>query len=548
METLRSELPDFQAPGPGAWSLDAVHFSKPTSKFQTEVHPQALFEGFSEGCRRYGLLIDGLSLRFTNGFAYSTVIPAPEDEIPARFDAAKVAFETKLWRKDLAEWDTKVKPASIQMHQKLLSEDPSKMTDDALVSYIDRCRENLIRMVRQHHRFSVTAILPVGDFMAHVASWTDQPVGDFLALTRGAAPESAGSFHELDALAEAIRGDKKAMALIDSERDSAEVLKELETAPGPVGDATKSYLAVVGHRLLNSLDTGQPSAIEVPDALVSGIKLAVANKTFSGKAVSQDDIANLRNRIPAEHRDAFDALFAEVCAMSRLRDERGFYSEVWAGGVMRRALLEAGARLVRKGRLTAPAHLVEAGYEGIKAILRGDGGPSADELAKRAAYRAEFNAEHAPPTLGDPPSPPPPLDGLPPHVARAMMALGTAVGSLQAKVQEGQDKPNEIRGSGASPGTYTGTARVITGPDDLGRLKAGDVLVTASTTDSFNIVLPLVGAIVTNTGGLLSHAAIVGREYGVPSVVGARNATHLIADGSRVTVDGANGLVKFGKT
>lgn len=422
------------------------------------------------------------------------------------------------------------------------------MDDDALATYIDRCRENLIRMVRQHHQFTVTAIIPVGDFMAHVASWTDHPVGDFLALTRGAAPESAGSFHELDALAAAIRDNKEAMALISSNREATDTLLTLENLPKPVGDATKAYLSVVGHRLLNSLDTGQPSAIEVPDALVAGIKLAVDSKSFSTKAVSEDDIAALRDKIPAKHHDTFNELFAEVCELSRLRDERGFYSEVWAGGVARRALLEAGARLVRKGRLEAPAHLIEAGYEEIKALLRGDGGPSAEELAERARYRIEFKAEQAPPTLGEPPSPPPPLDGLPPQVARAMMAVGTAVASLQAKAQDGQDQPNEIRGSGASPGTYTGTARVITGPDDLKRLRAGDVLVTASTTDSFNIVLPLVGAIVTDTGGLLSHAAIVGREYGVPSVVGARKATSLIMDGSRVTVDGTNGRVRFGNT
>ena len=69
------------------------------------------------------------------------------------------------------------------------------------------------------------------------------------------------------------------------------------------------------------------------------------------------------------------------------------------------------------------------------------------------------------------------------------------------------------------------------------------MLVAAATTDSFNIVLPLLGAIVTNAGGLLSHAAIVGREYGIPSVVGTRSATAAIADGSRVTVNGSTGEV-----
>ena len=71
------------------------------------------------------------------------------------------------------------------------------------------------------------------------------------------------------------------------------------------------------------------------------------------------------------------------------------------------------------------------------------------------------------------------------------------------------------------------------------------MLVTAATSDSFNIVLPLLGAIVTNAGGLLSHAAIVGREYCIPSVVGTRNATALIADGTRVTVDGTTGEVRI---
>jgi pyruvate,water dikinase len=71
----------------------------------------------------------------------------------------------------------------------------------------------------------------------------------------------------------------------------------------------------------------------------------------------------------------------------------------------------------------------------------------------------------------------------------------------------------------------------------------GDVLVTESTTEAFNILLPLLGAIVTDSGGLLSHSAIVAREYGIPGVVGTRNATELIPDGTRVRVDGDAGEV-----
>ena len=101
-----------------------------------------------------------------------------------------------------------------------------------------------------------------------------------------------------------------------------------------------------------------------------------------------------------------------------------------------------------------------------------------------------------------------------------------------------------MRGLGVSPGVHEGTARIIQGPDQFGRLQKGDVLVTNSTTAAFNIVLPLLGAIVTDRGGLLSHAAIVAREYGIPGVVGCTDATGVLPDGALVRVDGAVGEVE----
>jgi len=95
----------------------------------------------------------------------------------------------------------------------------------------------------------------------------------------------------------------------------------------------------------------------------------------------------------------------------------------------------------------------------------------------------------------------------------------------------------------ASPGVYEGPARRVSRPSEFDRIKQGDVLVTESTTEAFNILLPLLGAIVTDSGGLLSHSAIVAREYGIPGVVGTREATERIADGTRVRVDGDAGEV-----
>ena len=87
-----------------------------------------------------------------------------------------------------------------------------------------------------------------------------------------------------------------------------------------------------------------------------------------------------------------------------------------------------------------------------------------------------------------------------------------------------------------------GSARMLD-PGDFGKIQEGDVLVTRSTSTSFNVVIPLLGAIVTDRGGQLSHAAIVAREYGIPGVVGTKEATAKIPDGARVRVDGGAGEV-----
>jgi len=123
-----------------------------------------------------------------------------------------------------------------------------------------------------------------------------------------------------------------------------------------------------------------------------------------------------------------------------------------------------------------------------------------------------------------------------------MGAIGLALGELFGS-SEAEHEENRLRGLAASSGTYEGPARRVSGPADFDRIKQGDVLLTEATTEAFNVLLPLLGAIVTDSGGLLSHSAIVAREYGIPGVVGTREGTERIADGTTVRVDGDAGEV-----
>jgi len=114
------------------------------------------------------------------------------------------------------------------------------------------------------------------------------------------------------------------------------------------------------------------------------------------------------------------------------------------------------------------------------------------------------------------------------------------------KTEEGGAEAPILRGFGASPGIATGVARILHGPSEMEKLKTGEVLVTTMTTPDMVPAMSQASAIVTDEGGMTCHAAIVSRELGVPCVVGTREATRVIADGSEVTVDGKTGAVYRG--
>jgi rifampicin phosphotransferase len=533
----------FEPPGPGPWLIDACHVPRPWTRFQQEIHPASLSVGFRTMARRYGLLVDDLGWRFVNGLAYYFPVPAPEDEVPERFAAAERAFSDRIWREDRERWERELKPAAIAAHRALQAVDPSALDGEGLLAHLEACREHQKRMIVQHHTMNGAALVPVGDFLAQVREWTGLPGAQVLALARGAAPESAGASSELDRLLAALRADAGARTALEAAAEPGETVAHLRGLPGEAGAAARDYLDTVGYRLLDSLDVGDPYALEVPEVIVGGLRQALAGAGSSGRDPSEEQVARVRDRVPEAHRRQFDELLAETRLTAGLRDERGNFSEVWAGGITRRVILAAGERLARDGRIAEPVHLIEADYEEMRDLIAGRGGPSAEELQGRARFRASHSAADAPSTLGPAPDPPPPLDALPPAAGRAMRAIMTAIEALFG-ASEAVSEPTVVRGTGASPGRYTGTARLIFGPGELGRLRPGEVLVTPTTTEAFNVVLPLLGAIVTDAGGLLSHPAIVSREYGIPGVVGTRDATALIPDGALVEVDGATGEVR----
>jgi len=98
---------------------------------------------------------------------------------------------------------------------------------------------------------------------------------------------------------------------------------------------------------------------------------------------------------------------------------------------------------------------------------------------------------------------------------------------------------------GASRGTVRARARVIRDLSEADRLQSGEVLVCETTSAPWTPLFAIAGAVVTDSGGILSHSAICAREYGIPCVVGTSVGTRQIADGAMITVDGVAGTVEI---
>jgi pyruvate,water dikinase len=149
-------------------------------------------------------------------------------------------------------------------------------------------------------------------------------------------------------------------------------------------------------------------------------------------------------------------------------------------------------------------------------------------VAERKAEMTHFATFEPPMELGQP---------MPPPIAQGMsLAFG---GHTSGEVV------GEVHGQPGSPGSVTGTARVIASLLDADRLEPGDILVAVTTSPPWTPLFGIASGIVTDAGGAMSHCAIVAREYGIPAVVGCFDATARIADGDVITVDGDAGIVRL---
>ena len=363
--------------------------------------------------------------------------------------------------------------------------------------------------------------------------------------------DTARTMELLTGLSTATTAATRELAVIAAQVDGDALAQSLEAVRASAAGARLDvWLKHWGLRTID-VDPGSPMTAE-RDELVLGMLRQARHATDDGSEQNlapkrQAAIRDARAALRASQRERFDAALAYAERVYPQRDDNVPYTEGLPCGLVRRVLLEIGARLTAAGALHTPGDVSFLHRDELGPALQDklDGDTAAARVSRRRAEQAWVLAHPGPLIQGPPPVADPDIRGLPAAAQRILRGVLWAVGEELTPPESKQDEDGSLIGIGVSPGSYTGPARVIKTEAELDRLQPGDVLVCPTPHSSWTVVFGQAGALVTDGGGMLSHPSIIAREHNIPAVVSTGCATTTLRDGQTVTVDGIAGRVRI---
>ena len=537
---------DWTPPGPGRWMVDGSHMPKGCTPIVQHVASSAMEVGMRRVFSELGAPIDCVQLRFVNGQVYSRVRPLiapdrPSSKLPPKAvlrcvtrlhpelrrrnrRAAQVMID-EPWLAVIDEWHTTGKASIVESNRLLQQRDLSALDDAAVLQHVIDCIDHNRETWVHHFWLHGYDIGPIGQYLFEAQRW-GADAAELLTLLEGASPSTS----EPNQLLLEIR------SAAETRGASFESLEALRASSSAIAAMIDGYLADRSAVLFSRYDIDGVTLGERPDLVLAGI--ANARGHDAGDAVAQRT-AEVRERVPPAHRDRFDVVLRQARQAMDLRDDNGPTTVEWPLGVLRLGVLELGRRLVAAGLLPEPQLALELlPSELTPGVLQGE--TSAHTLVERAAQRQSQKRLVAPATLG-PEEPAPPIDVLPEGLARLVSITQTVMHHMG---MDGSGERASLHGIGIGTTVVGGRACIASSPEEaLDMVGSGDILVVASTTPAFNLVLSLAAGVVTAEGGPMSHAAVIARELGITAIVGARGALTEIPSGALIELDPLAGVV-----
>jgi phosphohistidine swiveling domain-containing protein len=346
-------------------------------------------------------------------------------------------------------------------------------------------------------------------------------------LTRG-APNNPTTEMDLAlwSLSVDVRADRDSRSAL-LERMPAELAAVYRAAalPPRLQDGLSGFLSRYGFRSIGEIDIGVPRWSEDPTHILGALAnyvrleddaLAPDTQFAKGEREAEAMVASMLGRVHGPRRLVLRLVLRRLRALIGSREAPKFHIIRLVATPARELLEVAGAELAAHGRIAEAADIFFLTLPEARRAVAGEDLRGV-VVARRETFERERGRRHIP---------------------RVLLSDGTDAEAALVSVT------GALRGAPASPGVVTGTARVIRSPQGA-RLEPGEILVAPSTDPGWTPLFLTAGALVMEMGGMMSHGAVVAREYGIPAVVGVAGATEQITTGQRLTVDGSAGTVEL---
>lgn len=494
-----------------SWMMDKMHFPRPIAPFT--VHLLEPIESSIFGART--VLVNGYR------YAANSMPPMPPPEVMERGAVA-------VWQEDYL-------PKIKEFCDSVRRTDFDAMPAPALLDAI----EALIPQAVDAFRYTMLVAIGFGMPTMVLLDFLEEEFGEDGLLLGGTLiqavkNETADAGAALARMAKLAEGHPQVAAAIragqyadiESKAGGAEFNKELA-----------EVLDEYGWRLDSWADLHVPTWAEDPQAALALIRhyLEAPDKAPDAaieraEAQRNEALRRVESTLDGEKLEKFRQLLAAAGSHVPMSEGRAFY-QLTIAGVMRIPVLALGRKLVAAGIIEEANDAFFLDLNDLRDAVAGRAGDRKSLVNQRKTAFAEWQKLDPPPFIGAPP--------VHQDMPRPMELMMTRFFGLRAPEAEGRT----LKGIAASQGTVRARARLIMDLQQADRLAAGEVLVCPSTAPPWTPLFAIAAAVVTDTGGVLSHSAICAREYAIPCVVGTQIGTQMIPDGAFVVVDGSKGTV-----
>jgi pyruvate,water dikinase len=489
-----------------------------------------------------------LQTRRINTYYYLSVTPSvPMEQME---EAGHKAEETlKALIPTYADrWTNEWLPEVRAHHDKWNAFDLAGASDFELVDHLTWTLDTFARFWDIHFQVMVPALV-APSMLLDLYNDLIEGAGpmDAYKLTQGFDNSSLRAGEDLWKLSQIAASSEEVRNVLDN-TPTEDVLAALEGF-----DAGKNFIAEInkyaemwGLRSDTVIEIGDPSWVEDPTIVINNVKAYLAGDAADPRAQWNDVVAE-RERVVADAIDQISSYPEQIKGQFQgmlmagqqghwIQEDHNWWIDQQGNHQVRQVFLELGNRLASTGAISVRDDVFMLdGDEIIESAKSGFSGDFKAAVIERTAEIDKWSKIPAAPRAG--------TDYGPPPDNPVTRALGRFFGwGPAAAIDESSDT---LKGTPGSTGKVTGTARIIIKLSDAGRLNKGDILVTATTSPPWTPLFATAGGIVTDTGGALSHCAIVAREYAIPAVVGTMRSTQMIKDGDRIEVDGDTGTVRI---